>query len=105
MSVPEHDTGLTCPRCGYNLTGLTRSECPECGLAFTIADPAAGPRPPCSPGWAFVKGGLWTLGGFLALGLMCVAVGGHMRIDPCGAAVLFVIGGLVRLVLRAVFGS
>jgi hypothetical protein len=28
------DSGLRCPRCDYNLTGLTRARCPECGETF-----------------------------------------------------------------------
>ena len=28
------DSGLHCPRCDYNLTGLSRSRCPECGTTF-----------------------------------------------------------------------
>jgi hypothetical protein len=28
------DSGLRCPRCGYNLTGLTLPRCPECGATF-----------------------------------------------------------------------
>ncbi len=31
------DEGLRCPRCGYNLTGLTATRCPECGVAFDWA--------------------------------------------------------------------
>jgi hypothetical protein len=27
---------VTCPTCGYNLTGLTECRCPECGSKFTI---------------------------------------------------------------------
>ncbi|CAN5544278.1 hypothetical protein BH10PLA1_BH10PLA1_17790 [soil metagenome] len=27
---------LVCPVCGYNLTGLSESRCPECGTKFTI---------------------------------------------------------------------
>ena len=27
---------LVCPSCGYNLTGLRESRCPECGAAFTL---------------------------------------------------------------------
>ncbi len=28
------DQGLRCPRCEYNLTGLSAARCPECGAAF-----------------------------------------------------------------------
>jgi hypothetical protein len=27
-------TGRTCQKCGYNLTGLDRNRCPECGTKF-----------------------------------------------------------------------
>jgi hypothetical protein len=27
---------VTCPTCGYNLTGLSESRCPECGSKFTL---------------------------------------------------------------------
>ncbi len=27
---------VTCPRCGYNMTGLGQAACPECGASFTI---------------------------------------------------------------------
>ena len=27
---------LVCPSCGYNLTGLRESRCPECGASFTL---------------------------------------------------------------------
>lgn len=27
---------LTCPTCGYNLTGLSTARCPECGSTFTL---------------------------------------------------------------------
>jgi len=26
----------TCPKCGYNLSGLTQSRCPECGSEFRL---------------------------------------------------------------------
>jgi hypothetical protein len=29
--------GLRCPNCGYDLTGLTRDRCPECGASFDRA--------------------------------------------------------------------
>jgi hypothetical protein len=28
--------GVVCPTCGYNLTGLTSTRCPECGSQFTL---------------------------------------------------------------------
>ena len=28
--------GIVCPTCGYNLTGLKGSRCPECGSEFTL---------------------------------------------------------------------
>lgn len=27
---------ITCPTCGYNLTGLNEARCPECGSKFTL---------------------------------------------------------------------
>jgi hypothetical protein len=35
--VPQTDDALLCPACGYNLTGLTESRCPECGNGFDRA--------------------------------------------------------------------
>ncbi len=29
-------TAVVCPACGYNLTGLGRTTCPECGASYTI---------------------------------------------------------------------
>jgi fucose permease len=29
-------TSVACPTCGYNLTGLSETRCPECGTRFTI---------------------------------------------------------------------
>jgi len=29
-------SAVSCPTCGYNLTGLTETRCPECGSKFTI---------------------------------------------------------------------
>src|SRR5437868_4554732 len=35
---PQSDTGLRCPKCGYNLTSLTSSTCPECGERFILTN-------------------------------------------------------------------
>ena len=29
-------SAIVCPTCGYNLTGLTATRCPECGRQFTL---------------------------------------------------------------------
>jgi len=29
-------SAITCPTCGYNLTGLSEARCPECGNRFTL---------------------------------------------------------------------
>ena len=29
-------SAVTCPTCGYNLTGLAEARCPECGARFTL---------------------------------------------------------------------
>ncbi len=34
----QSDTGLKCPKCGYNLTAVTSSTCPECGEIFVITN-------------------------------------------------------------------
>ena len=55
INAERRDSGraLTCPACGYDLTGSTSPRCPECGLGledppmrFTLVDPqnaGAGP--------------------------------------------------------------
>ena len=35
---PQSDTRLQCPRCGYNLTAVTSSTCPECGEQFIVTN-------------------------------------------------------------------
>ena len=30
------ECAITCPNCGYNLTGLTDTRCPECGARYTL---------------------------------------------------------------------
>jgi hypothetical protein len=34
QSPAVQDSGLRCPGCGYNLTGLSEARCPECGATF-----------------------------------------------------------------------
>jgi hypothetical protein len=33
---------VVCPTCGYSLTGLTESRCPECGTQYTLSELLAG---------------------------------------------------------------
>jgi len=33
---PIPNAGLTCPNCGYSLTGLREHRCPECGRPFDL---------------------------------------------------------------------
>src|SRR5689334_13448355 len=35
---PQPDTGLHCPKCGYNLTAVTSNTCPECGDRFVVTN-------------------------------------------------------------------
>lgn len=43
--------------------------------------------------------------GLLVIGFSCVLIGGHMHIDPGGAICLFVIGGLIGLVVLAIYNK
>jgi hypothetical protein len=52
-----------------------------------------------------VKGGCGCLVLFLAVGLLAVLFGGSMRIDAGGAILLFVIGGVVGLIVLAIYNK
>jgi hypothetical protein len=41
--------------------------------------------------------------GLVFCGLLCVLVGGYIHIDPCGAVLLFLIGGVVGLVVNMIY--
>ncbi len=56
-------------------------------------------------GRAFVKGGFGCLLAFAALALLAVVAGGHAHIDLGGAICLFVVGGLVGLVVLAIYNK
>jgi hypothetical protein len=56
-------------------------------------------------GSAFVKGGCGCLLAFLAIGLTFVLLGGSVHINAGGAILLFVIGGVIGLVILAVYRS
>ncbi len=51
------DTGLRCPECEYNLTGLTDPRCPECGTTFVWDDIRRAAE--CPPRIAFERAKGW----------------------------------------------
>jgi hypothetical protein len=52
---------------------------------------------------AFLKGGLGCLGLFLVVGLIFLIAGGHVYIDLGGAICLFVVGGVLGLLIFAIW--
>jgi hypothetical protein len=56
-------------------------------------------------GAAFVKGGGGCLLAFLVIGLIFVLLGGSMYINLGGVILLFVIGGIIGLVILAVYSK
>jgi hypothetical protein len=65
---PAH---LICPTCGYNLTGLTRHVCPECGSAFDpemlLEMPEIATREMV---WRMIASPVLTLGWLVARGVL-----------------------------------
>jgi len=56
-------------------------------------------------GPAFAKGGFGCLLAFAVLALLAVCAGGHAHINLGGAICLFVVGGLVGLVVLAIYNK
>jgi hypothetical protein len=54
---------------------------------------------------AFVKGGCGCLAAFFVLGLSCLLVGGSVHIDVGGVFLLFVIGGVIGLIVLAIYNK
>ena len=54
-------------------------------------------------GQAFFKGGCGCLSIFAVLGLLAVLLGGRVHADICGLAALFVIGGIIGLIVLAIY--
>lgn len=52
---------------------------------------------------AFVKGGCGCLLAFVGLGLVAAIAGGRVHIDCGGAGMLFLIGGVIGLIVLAVY--
>jgi len=93
----------TCPVCGHPLRG---SAWDGGGDPYRIHDAGRegeGSRP--GAGGAFLKGGCGCIVAFLVIGLLVVAVGGSMHIDIGGAILLFVIGGIIGLIVLAIYNK
>jgi hypothetical protein len=54
---------------------------------------------------AFVKGGCGCLVAFAVLGVIGVVIGGNVHIDLGGVCLLFGIGGVIGLVVLAVYNK
>jgi hypothetical protein len=52
---------------------------------------------------AFGKGGCGCLIAFAVLAVLALLMGGRVHIDPCGAACLFVAGGIIGLIVLAIY--
>ena len=56
-------------------------------------------------GAAFTKGGLGCLAAFAVVAVLAIMFGGSAHINLGGAVLLFVIGGLIGLVVLAVYNK
>ena len=56
-------------------------------------------------GEAFLKGGCGCFATFVVVGLLCVLVGGSMHLDIGGALCLFVSGGMIGLIVLAIYNK
>jgi hypothetical protein len=56
-------------------------------------------------GQAFVKGGCGCLIAFAAIAVVAVITGGRAYLDPFGAVFLFVVGGLIGLLVLAIYNK
>lgn len=100
-------TTLYCPKCGYNLTGLTRDDCPECGERFSRAELEAigGIKHP-----SLARPLLWLLvppGVLTGLSFLMFSFDGHGRVTDIVAPFLLVGVGacvLAGLVLSIIIG-
>jgi len=54
---------------------------------------------------AFAKGGCGCLVAFAVLALLAVLIGGNAHIDIGGAILLFVIGGVIGLIVLAIYSK
>jgi len=56
-------------------------------------------------GTALAKGGCGCLIAFVVIGLLVALVGGNVNIDIGGAILLFVVGGIIGLIVLAIYNK
>lgn len=52
---------------------------------------------------AFTKGGCGCMVAFAVIAVLTLMVGGRVHIDACGAACLFIAGGIIGLIVLAIY--
>jgi hypothetical protein len=68
-------TGFHCPKCAYDLRGINRAECPECGQALNLADLQARALRPRKFDWASRCLVVLGASSLVASGSLCYYVG------------------------------
>jgi hypothetical protein len=86
------DTKLHCPSCGYNLTALTTTQCPECGKHFALSNPIGSSRPQWLKWLLFAGAIIMSIGSFAtqSYGLNAMA-GNSAGGAACGLWIAFAI--------------
>ena len=103
----------TCPKCNETIDDQFDT-CWKCAGRRDATDPGQTPPQPASAaptdtssgaGAAFVKGGCGCLVIFIGLAFLAVLFGGHAHADLGGLILLFVIGGVIGLVVFAIYNK
>lgn len=105
---PGLDEDVTCPKCEYNLRGLTLPRCPECGFTFEWSDVPRFRTPPGPPVFSPPDPHVETVvrclvGGFTVLLAASILVGPThlLRLAACAFTLLFFLAiGLLLLASR-----
>lgn len=99
---PPEDKQLHCPKCGYDLTGLSTQQCPECGTPFDLTRLI---RESNSGGTQFMSRGTVALllvgPSAMALGLLLGLVSGNESV----ASSIFVLSLVFSLIASFLVGS
>lgn len=91
------DEDIPCPKCQYNLRGLTVPRCPECGFHFEWKDlPSFRPPPP--PSWREGALGIAILVGGLPVAVILASLGPALLPLLVAIAVTFLLSGVQAIV-------